>query len=190
MLKHALLAMFGAGIGLAVAVSSAMAADDVEAKAQVCAACHGQNGTPADAKTIPPIWGQQVSYLTKQLHDYKSGDRKNPIMAQIAGGLEQQDLRPVAAYFAAKSWPATPASAPAAPAAPPAGLALCQACHQPHFEGGLPAPRLAGLSYEYLVASMDAFAKGERTNNQDMPKIMQTLSESQRQAMAKYLSQL
>ena len=39
----------------------------------------------------------------------------------------------------------------------------------------MPAPRLAGLSYEYLVASMRAFAKDQRTNNLDMPKFMQAL---------------
>ena len=39
---------------------------------------------------------------------------------------------------------------------PPGGLAQCQPCHQPKFEGGPPAPRLAGLSYEYLAAAMRA----------------------------------
>ena len=39
-----------------------------------------------------------------------------------------------------------------------------QPCHQPNFEGGPPAPRLAGLSYEYLVAVMRSFAADERTN--------------------------
>ena len=42
----------------------------------------------------------------------------------------------------------------------------------------MPAPRLAGLSYEYLVAAMRAFAAEERTNNLDMPKFMQVLTES------------
>jgi cytochrome c553 len=69
-------------------------------------------------------------------------------------------------------------------------MAQCQACHQPKFEGGPPAPRLAGLSYEYLVASMKAFADGRRTNNGDMPQIMRALSDSQREAMAKYLAGL
>jgi cytochrome c553 len=180
--------IFGMGIGLAVAVAPAGAADDVEAKAQMCAGCHGQAGVPADPKTMPVIWGQQQAYLAKQLHDYRSGDRDNAIMVQIAKGLTQEDLRPMAAYFSAKTWPAKAAAA-AAPAQP-AGMELCQACHQPKFEGGPPAPRLAGLSYEYLVASMKSFADGERTNNQDMPKIMQMYSDSQRDAMARYLSAL
>jgi cytochrome c553 len=180
--------IFGAGIGFVAAAAPAYAADDIETKAQLCAVCHGQNGVSIDPKTIPPIWGQQQSYLMKQMHDYRSGDRDNPIMSPIAKGLAQEDLRKFAAYFAAKSWPAR--NAAAVSASPPNGIAQCQPCHQPNFEGGPPAPRLAGLSYEYLVASMRGFATDERTNNGDMPKFMHALTDSQRDAMARYLSGL
>ncbi len=61
---------------------------------------------PIDPKTIPIIWGQQQSYLVKQLRDYRNGERDNPIMSPIAKALAQEDLRKIAAYFAAKSWPA------------------------------------------------------------------------------------
>ena len=186
MLAGSFSAIFGAGVSFALAVLSAHAADDIEAKAQACAACHGENGVPTDPKTIPIIWGQQQSYLVKQLHDYRSGDRDDPIMSPIAKQLAREDLRKIAAYFAAKSWPAQRATA--APAPPPNGIALCQPCHQPNFEGGPPAPRLAGLSYEYLVAAMHGFAVDERTNNGDMPKFMQALTESERDAMARYLA--
>jgi cytochrome c553 len=180
---------FGLAVGFAVAPAAAQGANDIEAKVQMCAVCHGQNGTPLDPKTMPIIWGQQVSYLVKQLHDYRSGDRDNPIMTPIAKGLAQEDLRKISAYFAAKPWPAKAQGAPAAPP-PPQGIAQCQPCHQPNFEGGPPAPRLAGLSYEYLVAAMRAFATDERGNNGDMPKFMQALTESERDAMARYLSAL
>jgi cytochrome c553 len=188
MFTRLFLAIFGAGIGFAVVAAPAYAADDIEAKVQTCAACHGQNGVPIEPKTIPVIWGQQQNYLVKQLHDYRSGDRDNPIMTPIAKGLAQDELRKIAAYFAAKSWPAQTVAA--APASPPNGIAQCQPCHQPNFAGGPPAPRLAGLSYEYLVASMRGFATDERTNNGDMPKFMHALTDSEREAMARYLSAL
>ena len=181
-------AIFGAGVGLVLAVLPAHAADDIEAKVQACAACHGENGVPTDPKTIPIIWGQQQSYLVKQLHDYRSGDRDDPIMSPIAKQLAQEDLRKIAAYFAAKSWPAKTAAT--ATASPPKGIAQCQPCHQPYLEGGPPAPRLAGLSYEYLLASMRSFAGDVRTNNEDMPKFMQALTDSELDAMARYLSAL
>ena len=54
----------------------------------------------------------------------------------------------------------------------------------------MPAPRLAGLSYEYLVAAMRAFAAEKRTNNLDMPKFMRMLPERERNSMARYISAL
>jgi cytochrome c553 len=180
--------IFRAAVGFAVAVFPAYAADDIEAKVQSCAACHGQNGVPTDPKTIPIIWGQQQSYLVKQLHDYRSGDRDSPIMSPIAKQLAREDLRKIAAYFAAKSWPAQ--AVPVAASPPPKGIEQCQPCHQPNFEGGPPAPRLAGLSYEYLLAEMRSFATDARTNNEDMPKFMQALTDGEIDAMARYLSAL
>ena len=177
-----------AGVSFAITAVSAYSADDIEAKAQACAACHGQNGVPTDPKTIPNIWGQEKSYLVKQLHDYRSGDRDDPIMSPIAKQLAQEDLRKIAAYFAAKSWPMQSAAAATVP--PPKGIAQCQPCHQPNFEGGPPAPRLAGLSYEYLLAAMRSFAADIRTNNEDMPKFMRALTDSELEAMARYLSAL
>jgi cytochrome c553 len=169
----------------------ARAADDVEAKTQVCSACHGQNGAPS-GPAIPIIWGQQQNYLFKELHDYHSGDRKNPIMAPLVESDALPDLRAIAVYFAAKTWPARQtADASAVPPDAIAGkIAMCKACHGPNFEGGAPAPRLAGLSADYLAASMRSFADGERTNNGDMPKFMKVLSDGDRDAIAKYLAGL
>ena len=175
------------GMGLAVVIP-AHAADEIEAKAQLCAACHGDKGVPTDPKTIPPIWGQQQSYLMKQLRDFRNGERPSTIMSPIAKGLAEGDLRKMAAYFAAKTWPAKRASANQL--SPPKGTDQCRACHQPNFEGGPPAPRLAGLSYEYMVQEMREFAADERSNNLDMPKFMRALTEGEREAIARYISAL
>jgi cytochrome c553 len=179
------------------ALTTAARADDaaITAKAQACSACHGQSGTPISA-TFPIIWGQQSNYLYKELHDFHSGERQNPVMAPLIQGTSLDDLRALANYFAAKPWPTKLASngAPTSAAAPPEAIAgkiqMCKACHQANFEGGAPAPRLAGLSYEYLRSAMNAFADGQRTNNLDMPGFMKALTESERDAMAKYLAGL
>ena len=165
----------------------AYGADDINARAQVCASCHGQNGKPVDNAT-PIIWGQQANYLYKDLHDYHSGARANPIMASIAKSFSLEDLRAMADYFAAKTWPT--AAAKAAAKTPPASVAMCKACHGQNFEGGAPGPRLAGLSYTYLVGAMNSFGDGKRTNNLDMPGFMKALSKSEREAIARYLSAL
>jgi cytochrome c553 len=87
----------------AIAAGPAAAAD-VEAgkkKAQeVCAACHGVDGANPTTPDYPKLAGQYPDYLAKALRDYKSGARKNPIMAGMAAGLTQKDIDDVSAYFA------------------------------------------------------------------------------------------
>jgi cytochrome c553 len=156
------------------------------AKLLVCNTCHGEKGVPQNA-TIPVIWGQQENYLIKQLHDFESGNRTFEAMEWMASTLSQSEMASAAALFAKKSWPAKPASAGAT--APPIA-AVCQVCHQQNFVGGLPAPRLAGQSYEYLVEAMRRYADGERTNNSDMANLMKSLSAADREAMARYISGL
>jgi cytochrome c553 len=157
------------------------------AKLLVCAICHGEKGVPKNP-TIPVIWGQQENYLLKQIHDFESGDREFEAMAWMASTLSQSEMASAAAYFAKKSWPARSTGAAAAP--PPATAAVCQVCHQQNFAGGVPAPRLAGQSYEYLVEAMRRYAEGERTNNADMANLMKALSPAEREAMARYISGL
>jgi cytochrome c553 len=153
----------------------------------VCNSCHGERGVPKDA-TIPIIWGQQENFLLKQLRDFQSGDRNVEVMSWMTNSLSPAELGLAAAYFAKKSWPP---QAPGAPSPPlPAGAAVCQICHQQNFVGGLPAPRLAGQSYEYLIEAMRRYADGERTNNSDMVNLMKTISPAEREAMARYMSGL
>ena len=179
---------FSAILGMCIAAAAAHAADEIDAKAQPCTTCHGGKGVPIDPKTIPVIWGQEQSYLMKQLRDFRNGERNSAIMSPLAKDLAEEDLRKISAYFAARPWPTRHGSAKSPSPPPPKGIAQCQACHQPNFEGGPPAPRLAGLSYEYLVASMRAFAREDRTNNLDMPMFMRMLTEKERNAIARYLS--
>jgi cytochrome c553 len=157
------------------------------AKLLVCNACHGADGMPRNA-TIPVIWGQQENYLVKQLHDFQSGDRNFEVMSWMTINLTPAELTTAAGLFAKKGWPTRPAAAAAA--SPPAMVAVCQVCHQQNFVGGLPAPRLAGQSYEYLVESMRRYADGERTNSAEMKTIMQAISPAEREAIARYISSL
>jgi cytochrome c553 len=157
------------------------------AKMLVCNTCHGARGVPHNP-TIPVIWGQQENYLTKQLHDFQSGDRNFEAMAWMTSNLSQSEMASAAAYFTKKSWPGR--SAGAASTSPPAMAAVCQVCHQQNFVGGLAGPRLAGQSYDYLVEAMRRFAEGERTNNADMMNLMKAILPADREAMARYISGL
>jgi cytochrome c553 len=184
------IATITAAAAIATVLNASAQAQDagIESKAQMCNACHGANGVPMDPKTMPVIAGQQSYYIFKQLVNYRNGMREHPIMTPLAKGLQQSDLRPLADYFAAKPWPANTATAASATA--PKGITMCTPCHQQNFQGGVSWPRLAGLSYEYLVASMRAFANEQRTNNTDMVQMMKLFTDSEREAMARYLAGL
>ena len=68
---------------------------------EVCAACHGMDGN-SPTPDYPKLGGQYEDYLAKALRDYKSGARKNPIMAGFAGALTRQDIANLAAHYASQ----------------------------------------------------------------------------------------
>ncbi|MGZ8203892.1 MAG: c-type cytochrome [Burkholderiales bacterium] len=67
-------------------------------KARPCAACHGVDGNSATGD-FPRLAGQHYDYLVKTLKDYKSGARKNAIMAPQVANLTQRDLEDLAAFY-------------------------------------------------------------------------------------------
>jgi hypothetical protein len=80
-------------------------------------ACHGQDGVSTSGGT-PNLAGQKAPYLQAQLGAFKSKDRKNDLMAAIAGQLSDDDIKALAEYWS--SLPGAGASGSAPPAAAPA----------------------------------------------------------------------
>jgi len=90
---------------VALAASAQASAADLaagKAKAtEVCQACHGADGNSASAD-FPKLGGQYPDYLAKALRDYRSGQRKNPIMAGFAKPLSSDEIDNLAAYYASQ----------------------------------------------------------------------------------------
>lgn len=70
-------------------------------KSQTCAACHGPDGNSTNP-LYPNLAGQYESYLLQALKDYKTGARKNAIMAGMVATLSEDDLEDLAAYYASQ----------------------------------------------------------------------------------------
>ena len=88
-------------LGAATAAGAAdLKAGEAKVK-EVCQACHGLDGNAA-TPDYPKLGGQRPDYLAKALRDYKSGARKNAIMAAFAGALSAQDIENLAAFYAAQ----------------------------------------------------------------------------------------
>lgn len=69
-----------------------------KAKAATCGACHGASGI-SSVDMWPSLAGQKEGYLKKQLHDFKSGKRQDPMMSGMAKPLSDADIDNLAAYF-------------------------------------------------------------------------------------------
>ncbi len=170
---------------------TAMAAEAIEEKAKLCAACHGEQGIPIN-KTTPVIWGQNEGYSYLQLRDFKSGMRRNAQMSLIAALLDKDDMLALAAYFTKLKWPnlqqpeaPTDVAAKAQSAAASIG---CRGCHLDHFQGDGTTARLAGQWQEYLQNTVMAFRDGTRGNNPGMSDLMKATPADDLTALAEYLA--
>ena len=175
--------------------SAAAHAQNIEDKAKICAACHGENGAPVQQSSpVPVIWGQQAGYLFIELRDFKSGARKDDLMSPIAQGLNQADLLPLAEYLAQKTWPNLQQPRAAGDVAGEAERAnasvVCTSCHQVGFKGDGTQPRLEGQVRAYLEKTMRDFRTGARGNNPGMSDLMRAISEQDIAALAAYLAGL
>ncbi len=190
-----------------ISVSSVGAADVGDpAKAQpiatqICVACHGADGN-SPLPINPSLAGQHREYLLKQLNEFKSGNRSNPVMMGMVAGLSAEDMRNLAAYYAAQKPSETAAKDKELIAQgrklfrggnAATGVAACAGCHSPNG-AGIPSqyPRLAGQHPEYVVAQLKAFRAGERANdsNNMMRAVAARLTDKEIAAVAEYLSGL
>ncbi len=198
-----LVAICAATAPLAMAQPAAKA-DPAQAQAivtKVCAACHGGDGNSVSAAN-PVLAGQHADYTAKQLANYKSGERKNPVMQGMSASLSPQDMKNLGAYFesqksktrAAKNVDLVKLGRDIYRGGIMAkGVAACAACHGPSG-AGVPAefPRIAGQFVEYTVAQLQAFRLGERANdpNQMMRVISARLSDLEIKAVSEYIAGL
>jgi cytochrome c553 len=141
---------------------------------ELCVACHGERGISADPVN-PHLNGQSGAAIYKQLYDYRTGSRVNPLMSEIAKGLDEPIIADLAAYYAGqpKRNPNPTTLADPNPAIvrlielgdPSRGLPPCASCHRPGSGGPIETPILAEQGQEYLVRQLQLYAAGERRND-------------------------
>lgn len=71
--------------------------------AQTCQQCHGVGGV-SQTPQWPSLAGQHPSYLAESMHQYKTGERSDAIMAGLMAPLSDDDIEALAAFFAAQPW--------------------------------------------------------------------------------------
>jgi cytochrome c553 len=197
---------------LAWLISSFMLAVSLEAAAEaqakrsaeqivntVCAACHAVDGNSV-VTLNPKLAGQHPEYLQKQLMEFKSGKRANAVMSGMAAGLSDDEMKELAAYFAAKKLILGQATKNGAGSLgekiyragnAATNVPACAACHGPNG-AGIPKqfPRLHGQHADYTLAQLKAFRTGERANAPMMMAISAKLTDAEMAAVADYIQGL
>ncbi|RMD70710.1 MAG: cytochrome c4 [Gammaproteobacteria bacterium] len=162
-----------------------------------CASCHGENGV-AQNPAWPSLAGQLPAYTYKQLKDYKTKHRENPMMAGVAAGLSDQDMADLAAYYAGLPPPPAKAGAGGGERLAVRGdnkrlIPACASCHGGHGEGkAIDMAALAGQNADYLKATLRAFKEGKRANDvySRMRNIAKALTDQEIEALAAYYAGL
>jgi cytochrome c553 len=164
-----------------------------------CASCHGAGGN-STINTNPKLAGQIDTYLHKQLVDFTTPSRNQPVMTTYAKMLSDDEKKNIAAWLATQQ--------PKQGAArnkdtlelgrkiyrggiADRGVAACASCHGA-TGAGLPAqyPRVAGQHQDYTVTQLQAFKTGARSNSPQMATLAKRLSDDEMKAVADYIAGL
>jgi len=168
-------------------------------KSGMCVACHGTDGNSV-ISMYPKLAGQSANYLAKQLADFKSGDRVDPVMAGMVAGLSAKDMDDLAAYYAVQT--STEGTGETSSVGHKSyfggdaekGITACVACHGVKGKGMAQAgfPAIAGQNIDYLKKQIATFRDGSRANdpNNMMRNIAIKLSDSDINELVNYMSSL
>ena len=194
-----------AGLTVASGVHAAGDAAAGERQVAACAACHGTDGRGI-VPIYPNLGGQNERYLFRQLQMIQNGQREIALMAGQLNGKSEQDLRDIAAYYAAQPATAGQATGDDEQIARAERLfrggdlnknvAACTGCHSPDGSGNGPAgfPRLSGQSAEYVVQQLTAYREGLRATDEEfggmMRQVAANLNDGEIAALADYLQGL
>ena len=205
-MKGTMAMMAVAGLFVAASAHAETAEKGDPAKAQqivtqVCAACHGADGNSTSSAN-PKLAGQHAEYITKQLKNFKSGERKSAVMSGMVASLTPEDMVNLGAYFSEKS--IKPGAAKDKDLAAQgekiykggnaaSGVPACAACHGP-AGAGIPVqfPRLGSQHAEYVLTQLKNFRSGDRANDGGMMMrtIAAKMTDQEMKAAAEYISGL
>lgn len=186
--------------GACLASGGASAGDEVASRGaglarERCAVCHGADGR-GSSPDYPSLAGQHAEYIVKQIFQFKTGQRINPVMMPVVEQLLAADVRAVSQHYAmlpAGSVPSADQSLLDEGRAiffrgnAKAGVAACVVCHGVYATGGALMPRLAGQHPVYLEKQLRGFIQKTRHNDRLMHLSLAAMSEREIKAVAAYL---
>lgn len=164
-----------------------------------CMSCHGAAGNSTIVAN-PKLAGQVTEYTYKQLVDFTTPLRQQPVMTTYAKMLTDDEKKHIAAYLGLQKQ--TPGAAKNKDSVElgrkiyrggiaEKGVAACASCHGANG-GGIPSqyPRLSGQHQDYTYAQLEAFKNGTRKNSIQMTTLSQRMSPEEMKAVADYVAGL
>ena len=164
----------------------------------VCMSCHGPEGRSV-SPIFPRLAGQQKAYLVAQLQAFRNHTRSDPLaqayMWGMASQLSDSGIDELASYYSAQQPVAGTAGDPKLMAAgkkiftdgiPAEKVPACMSCHGVDAQGVGAFPRLGGQHPEYLLAQLERFKSGERSNAPIMLGVVHNMTADQFKAVAAY----
>ena len=155
-----------------------------------CARCHGADGNSSSGQ-YPTLARQNVDYLIKQLHDFKSEARSNGQMSPLVGILNDQDIITLANFYYEENILAQRGIDEdlVKVGKEIAKTSGCATCHQANYRGAGTIPRLSRQKRVYLEKIMKDFRDGTRTNDNGLKgEFMKNLSDEDIKALSHFLA--
>lgn len=167
-----------------------------------CVSCHGAAGN-STITVNPKLAGQHESYIYKQLVDFTTPERNQPVMTTYAKMLSDADKKNIAAYLGAQlSKPGAAKNKDTIDLGKKIyrggiaskQVAACASCHGA-TGNGMPVqyPRIAGQHQGYTVAQLTMFRSTKadaRKNSAQMHTIAARMSDDEIAAVADYIAGL
>lgn len=164
-----------------------------------CVSCHGAAGNSTIAAN-PKLAGQVEAYTYKQLLDFTTPNRGNPVMSSYAKMLSDDEKKNIAAYLGTQTQKAGAARNKDSVelgkkiyrgGIAGTGVAACASCHGANGNG-IPAqfPRLAGQHQDYTISQLQSFKGGARKNSVQMTTLAKRMSDDEMKAVADYIAGL
>ena len=140
------------------------------AQIEVCAACHGEDGSGAGFDYVPIIAGTPAAHLEEALYAYQDGARRCvgvPVMCEAAAALSEADIAELAEHYSMMSRISSgePFDARLAQVGELIHREHCAKCHvrpdddDAEYSIGIP---LHGQRSAYLRLALGAYFSGDR----------------------------
>ncbi|MDP1698601.1 MAG: c-type cytochrome [Xanthomonadaceae bacterium] len=85
-----------------LAAAEALSAPVRPAKLEICALCHGEDGR-AKTPVAPNLAGQNIAYMERALHRYRTGQREGDGMNALVRSLSPEEVTELVAWYAAQN---------------------------------------------------------------------------------------